>query len=156
MRHDADFIILLIQMATCLAEPILKLERKRKMPSRIIACLLFVLLISSCGNKSDQSGKTESTNLPGTKVGLVFDIGGRGDKSFNDAAYKGLEDAKKELGIDFEVIDPGDGADRESALRKLASKKDIGLVFGVGFIFTDDINKIATEFPSKKFACNYY
>lgn len=143
-------------MAACLAELILISERKGKMPSRIIACLFFVLLISSCGKKSDQSGKTENTNLPGTKVGLVFDIGGRGDKSFNDAAYKGLEDAKKEFGIDFEVIDPGDGADRESALRKLASKKDIGLVFGVGFIFTDDINKIATEFPSKKFACIDY
>ncbi len=90
------------------------------------------------------------------KVGLVFDIGGRGDKSFNDAAYNGLVRAKEKLGIEFEVIDPGDGADRESALRKLAAKKDIGLIFGVGFIFTEDINNIAKEFPDKKFACIDY
>lgn len=124
---------------------------------QIKTALLFALLsvLISCGNKDTQTGKDNSVQ-PGTKVGLVFDIGGRGDKSFNDAAYKGLEDAKRDLGIDFEVIDPGDGADRESALRKLASKREIGLVFGIGFIFTDDINKIASEFPSKKFACIDY
>ncbi|MBV6479848.1 MAG: Membrane lipoprotein TmpC [Ignavibacteria bacterium] len=115
--------------------------------------LLFTIFLS-CNKKN---GNDESAGKPaGLKAGLVFDIGGRGDKSFNDAAYKGLEKAKQELGIDFEVIDPGDGSDRESALRKLASKKEIGIVFGVGFIFTDDINNIAKEFPDKKFACIDY
>lgn len=126
------------------------------MLSKLFVCIVLSFVLSSCGKKTEQDGKSENASLPGTKVGLVFDIGGRGDKSFNDAAYKGLEDAKRELGIEFEVIDPGDGADRESALRKLASKKEIGLIFGVGFIFTDDINKIATEFSSKKFACIDY
>ncbi len=122
------------------------------------ALVVFLLFAFSCGQKSDkQTSEHIDKNVSEvSKVGLVFDIGGRGDKSFNDAAYKGLEDAKRELGVDFEVIDPGDGADRESALRKLASRKDIGLIFGVGFIFTDDINKIASEFPSKKFACIDY
>lgn len=120
----------------------------------VICTALFCLSIISCGKKESTSEK-ENPVIP-MKVGLVFDIGGRGDKSFNDAAYKGLEEAKEKLGIEFEVIDPGDGSDRESALRKLASKKDIGLVFGVGFIFTDDINNIAQEFPDKKFACVDY
>ncbi len=115
----------------------------------------FLLLsITSCGKKDSQISDKE-TSEP-LKVGLVFDIGGRGDKSFNDAAYKGLEEAKSRLGVDFEAIDPGEGSDRESALRKLASRKDIGLIFGVGFIFTDDINNIAKEFPDKKFACIDY
>jgi len=120
----------------------------------VILTALFCLCINACGKKENTSEK-ESSVTP-MKVGLVFDIGGRGDKSFNDAAFKGLEEAKEKLGIDFEVIDPGDGSDRESALRKLASKKDIGLVFGVGFIFTDDINNIAAEYPDKKFACVDY
>lgn len=117
---------------------------------------LFVLIffINSCNKKESPDSKAEVKSV--LKTGLVFDIGGRGDKSFNDAAYKGLEEAKEKLGIEFEVIDPGDGSDRESALRKLASKKDIGLIFGVGFIFTDDINNIALEFPDKKFACIDY
>jgi basic membrane protein A len=121
-----------------------------------ILMVLLILLTSfnSCGKKESQSNNEESSKP--TKVGLVFDIGGRGDKSFNDAAYKGLTDAKEKLGVDFEAIDPGDGADRESSLRKLASRKDIGLIFGVGFIFTDDINNIAKEFPDKKFACIDY
>ncbi len=122
------------------------------------AFLLFTFsvltILSSCGKKEIQTPQKENS-LP-LKVGLVFDIGGRGDKSFNDAAYKGLETAKSKLGIEFEAIDPGDGADRESSLRKLASRKDIGLIFGVGFIFTDDINNIAKEFPDKKFACIDY
>ncbi|MBS1550848.1 MAG: BMP family ABC transporter substrate-binding protein [Bacteroidetes bacterium] len=121
----------------------------------VFPLIVFILFVNSC-NKNDNSPVPKNETKAGTKVGLVFDIGGRGDKSFNDAAYKGLETAKEKLGIDFEVIDPGDGSDRESALRKLASKKDIGLVFGVGFIFTDDINNIATEFPDKKFACIDY
>jgi len=116
--------------------------------------LVSVLLLSSCGKKQDSPQQKENVTV--MKVGLVFDIGGRGDKSFNDAAYKGLELAKEKLGVDFESIDPGDGSDRESALRKLASKKEIGLIFGVGFIFTDDINNIAREFPDKKFACIDY
>ncbi len=121
---------------------------------KIIIYLLFVILVitvSSCNKK-----ETSSTNNGKLKVGLVFDVGGKGDKSFNDAAFKGLERAKSELGIDFEIIDPGDGSDRESALRRLSSRSDMALIFGVGFIFTDDITQIASEFPDKKFACVDY
>jgi basic membrane protein A len=85
-----------------------------------------------------------------------MDVGGRGDKSFNDAAYRGIERAKKELGVDFEYIEPGPGADRETALRQFANRPDISIIFGVGFIFTDDITAIAKEFPSKQFACVDY
>src|SRR4051812_31642937 len=86
-----------------------------------------------------------------TKVGLVFDVGGRGDKSFNDAAFRGLERAKKELGIEFEYIEPSEAADRENALRQFASGP-FDLVIGIGFIFTDDINRVAAAFPKKPFA----
>ena len=116
-----------------------------------VIILLCSIIISACNKKSNEI----NTNTK-KKVGLVFDVGGKGDKSFNDAAFKGLEHAKKDLGIDYEVIEPGDGADRESALRKLASKDDIGIVFAVGFIFTDDITAIAKDFPNKKFGCVDY
>jgi len=115
--------------------------------------VLLILFFSVSCKKSDNKNETTPSQL---KVGLVFDVGGRGDKSFNDAAYKGLERAKRDFGIDFEVIDPGEGSDRESALRKLANRKDIGIVFGVGFIFTEDITKIALDFPEKKFGCIDY
>ena len=122
------------------------------MKSRYLSVLLiFSIIIFSCNKKPVETGNSNKK-----KVGLVFDVGGKGDKSFNDAAFKGLERAKKEIGIDYEVIEPGDGADRESALRKLASKEDIGIVFAVGFIFTDDITAIAKDFPNKKFGCVDY
>ena len=115
----------------------------------IVPAVIFMAAFNGC------SEKDKSDVIPGKpiKAGLVFDVGGRGDKSFNDAAYNGLVRAQKELGVDFEIIDPGDGADREAALRKLAFKDGISVIFGVGFIFTEDITKVATEFYNKKFAC---
>ena len=85
----------------------------------------------------------------------MFDIGGRGDKSFNDAAYAGLERAKKDLGVDYSFLETSETADREAGLRQLAAT-DAQLIFGVGFLFTDDIHKLATEFADKKFACVDY
>jgi basic membrane protein A len=117
-----------------------------------IFILVFVSLIfCGCTKKSEQPPISS-----GFKVGLVFDVGGRGDKSFNDAAFRGLERAKQDLMIDFEYIEPGPGADREAALRQLATRDDISIIFGIGFIFTDDITNIAKEFPQKKFACVDY
>ncbi len=82
----------------------------------------------------------------------MFDVGGRGDKSFNDAAYAGLERAKQELGVEFVTLETSEGTDREAQMRQLAAG-DAQIIFGVGFLFTDDIKTLAAEFPNKKFAC---
>jgi basic membrane protein A len=87
----------------------------------------------------------------GVKVGLVFDVGGRGDRSFNDSAWKGLERARDELGVDIETIEPGDGSDREGALRQMAAG-GAKLVIGVGFLFSRDLDKVAAAFPNVAFA----
>jgi basic membrane protein A len=116
---------------------------------------LALLAPISCGKKSEAPPATGTTAKSALKVGLVFDVGGRGDKSFNDAAYAGLERAKKELGIDFTTLDTGEGTDREAALRQLAAGGS-RLVFGVGFLFSDDIRQLAREFPDVKFACIDY
>jgi len=84
-------------------------------------------------------------------VGIVFDVGGRGDKSFNDGAYLGGERAERELGAHVRFIEPGDGSDRESGLRLLAAE-GMDLVVGVGFIFSDDLTQLAKEYPNTKFA----
>jgi basic membrane protein A len=86
---------------------------------------------------------------------VVFDVGGLGDKSFNDAANRGMLKAKAELGVQTQYIEPGDGSDRESALRQRAAAGD-NVVIGVGFIFSDDITKLASQFPDTKFACIDY
>jgi basic membrane protein A and related proteins len=84
-------------------------------------------------------------------VGIVFDLGGRGDKSFSDGAYFGAERAERELGVRARFVDPVEGSDREAGLRLLAAE-GMDLVIGVGFIFSDDLAELAREYPNTKFA----
>ncbi|MGH9422093.1 MAG: BMP family lipoprotein, partial [Thermoanaerobaculia bacterium] len=100
-------------------------------------------------------GVTQSTKPGATNVGIVLDVGGRGDKSFNDGAYAGADSARRILGTNIRFIEPGEGSDREAGLRLLAAEK-MNLVVGVGFIFSDDITKLATEYPKTPFACVDY
>ena len=97
------------------------------------------------------SGAAEPPSGDTIDVGVVFDLGGRGDKSFNDGAYLGAERAEKDLGVEVRFIEPGEGSDRESGLRLLAAE-GMDLVIGVGFIFTDDLTQLAKEYPNTKFA----
>jgi len=86
------------------------------------------------------------------RVGIVYDVGGRGDKSFNDAAYAGLQRAIKVLKVEGKDLEPGPGgANREELLRTLA-EQNYDLVVGVGFLFTDAITAVAKDFPKVKFA----
>jgi len=103
--------------------------------------VLSLILLSSVGF----SAKT-------IRVGIVYDIGGRGDKSFNDAAYNGLQRAIKVLKVEGKDLEPGPGgANREELLRTLA-EQNYDLVIGVGFLFTDAITAVAKDFPKVKFA----
>jgi len=87
----------------------------------------------------------------GLDVGVVFDVGGRGDKSFNDGAFLGAERAIRELGARVRYIEPGEGTDREAGLRLLAAE-GLDLVIGVGFIFSDDLSQLSKEYPDVRFA----
>lgn len=91
----------------------------------------------------------------GLRVGLVFDVGGRGDKSFNDSAYRGVERARDELGVDVTYLEPEGAEDRESALRLFAAR-GYDLVLGVGFVFTSDVDAVARDYPAVRFACVDY
>ena len=106
------------------------------------AALLFVRPAGS----SEPAGDADAVT-----VGIVFDVGGRGDKSFNDGAFAGAERAAKEMGAIVRFIEPGDGSDREAGLRLLAAE-GMDLVIGVGFIFTDDLTLLAREYPNVNFA----
>ena len=114
--------------------------------------MVLAVLPAACARKPEQRAPAQAGK---PVIGLVFDVGGRGDKSFNDQAYAGLARAQKELGITFHTLETGEGADREAAMRQLAAG-DAQLIFGVGFLFTDDIRKLAGEFPDKRFACVDY
>ena len=114
----------------------------------LAAIALLAGFLSACGGGESESKK----KVDAFRVGLVFDIGGLGDKSFNDAAHRGLLKAREDLGIEFEYYEPAEGSEREAALRIFAAG-EADLVVGVGFLFSDDVKKVAEEFPEKKFAC---
>lgn len=112
----------------------------------ILILLNLLLLIPNPTQATD--GPKKQSNC---RVGIVFDVGGRGDKSFNDSAYIGLQRALKELPVEGRYLEPGEGADREAALRLLAAQ-GYDLVIGVGFIFSDDLRGVAADYPNLNFA----
>lgn len=97
------------------------------------------------------AGATGGKRAGGLEIGIVLDIGGRGDKSFNDGAFRGGERVAHDMGAHVIYIEPGDGSDREAGLRLLAAE-GADLVIGVGFIFTDDLLTLAREYPNIRFA----
>lgn len=84
-------------------------------------------------------------------VGLTFDIGGRGDQSFNDSAAAGIDCAVSNIGIAFTEAEPNaDGSNRAELLQLQADQSD--LVVAVGFLFADDVKAAAAENPDVNFA----
>jgi basic membrane protein A and related proteins len=82
---------------------------------------------------------------------IIFDMGGKFDKSFNEAAYNGIERWKKETGknyLEFEVSNP---TQREQAIRRMA-ERGASPIIGIGFAQGDAIQKVAKEFPKLNFA----
>ncbi len=121
-------------------------------PNRLIVGLLAlnVALVAVGALLIGDRGATTAVE-PRIRVGLVFDTGGKNDKSFNEAAWRGLQRARDELGVSIEFIEPSEGADRGTALRTLAARH-LDLVIGVGFIFGRDLERLAVEFPHVRFA----
>jgi basic membrane protein A and related proteins len=82
---------------------------------------------------------------------VVFDMGGKFDKSFNEAAYAGAERFKKETGIAYREFEVTAEAQREQALRNMA-RRGSTIVVGIGFSQASGMEKVAKEFPNLKFA----
>ena len=89
---------------------------------------------------------------PALTVGVAYDIGGRGDRSFNDASHAGLEKAQKQF--DFElvpVVTDGSSADREKRIRSLIAK-NCDPIIAIGSGYAPTLQALAVEYPSTHFA----
>jgi basic membrane protein A and related proteins len=86
-----------------------------------------------------------------TKVGIVFDIGGKNDRSFNAAAWEGVQRAEKDIGICLYDVEPGNPTSIEPAMRAFA-EKNFDLIIGVGFAQGPIMQSVATDYPNIKFA----
>jgi basic membrane protein A and related proteins len=120
----------------------------------LLVALGMVAAACGGGDEGGGGGGGGGTTAEAKKVGLVYDIGGRGDKSFNDSAAAGLDAAKSQQGDKVQVkdVEPNpDGSNRLELLNGLADE-GYGLIFGVGFLFSADIAKSATESPDTSYA----
>ena len=82
--------------------------------------------------------------------GLLYNLGGKFDKSFNEAAYAGAESFKARTGIDYLEFDPTAEAQREQALRKMA-QRGANIIVAVSFAQTSAVETVSAEFPEVKF-----
>jgi len=85
------------------------------------------------------------------KPAVVYDLGGKFDKSFNEAAYTGAERFKTEAGIEYRDFEIQNDSQREQALRNFA-RRGHNPVIGIGFSQAQALEKVAKEFPDTKFA----
>ncbi len=119
------------------------------------------LFVGGCVGTESSDSKPEANTAaagenPGGEgkklaIGMVFDSGGIGDKSFNDSANRGLERAKAELGVDVRTIDSKSEKDYTTNLSTLA-EQGCDLVFAVGITQQNALTEVAENFPKTKFA----
>jgi len=85
------------------------------------------------------------------RVGIVFDIGGKDDKSFNAAAWEGVRRAAQDFPIHLRDVEPGDPTSIEPSMRAFA-ERGYDLIIGVGFAQAPIVNQVARDYPDLKFA----
>jgi basic membrane protein A and related proteins len=122
----------------------------RKFMPLVAAALVAVLTLAlGAGTGAARTDTTEAT--PTFKVALVTDIGGLDDRSFNFLANKGLQDAKRKLGIEGRVFISKSDRDYIPNL-STAARQGYNLVISVGFLMGDSTAAVAKRFPKTKFA----
>ncbi|MER7402025.1 BMP family ABC transporter substrate-binding protein [Streptomyces sp. NPDC000070] len=108
------------------------------------------LVATACGGTSGESGGGDGNDRG---LAIAYDIGGKGDQSFNDAAYAGLTKAKDEFGYKTADIEPTEGetdADKEQRLASLA-KQGYNPIIGVGFAYGPAMKNVASKYPDTTF-----
>jgi basic membrane protein A len=117
------------------------------MKSLFTAALTFsVLLTASC-----RAATATADDPSKVHVGIVFDIGGKDDRSFNAAAWQGVQRAAKDLPIVLRDVEPGDPTSIEPAMRAFA-ERSYNLIIGIGFAQTPQIEAVAKDYPNLNFA----
>lgn len=131
------------------------MRRVAKLSAACIATAALALTATACGSTSSDNDKAagSSSDGKGMKIGLAFDVGGRGDHSFNDSAARGTDKASKEFGgsvKDLTAKSTDTEADREQRLSDLA---DAGYnpIVAVGYAYATSVDKVAAKYPKTSF-----
>jgi basic membrane protein A and related proteins len=119
------------------------------------------LTLAACGNSDNGTGSSDTSSSTSSsasakklKVGMAYDVGGRGDQSFNDAAARGLDKAKSDLGVDAKEAAAVNGENEAAREERLQQLVDAGYthVVAVGFAYAEAVGKVAKADPDVHFA----
>jgi basic membrane protein A and related proteins len=128
------------------------LRRMMKLAAVFTAAMLMV---AGCGGDDDSDtaggGGDQKEKV---KIGLAYDIGGRGDQSFNDAAAAGLDKAKSDFDVEARELEaaPGESEAAKEERLNLLVQGGYNPVIGVGFAYAGSMKKVAAANPNVKFA----
>ena len=131
----------------------------RRLAYLAVLVLAPLALLAGCGSDDDEAGTTTGETAAATteasgedlKIGLVTDIGGLDDRSFNFLANKGLQQAEEELGVAGRVVISRSNSDYVPNLSRLA-QQDYDLVIAVGFLMAEAVETVANRFKDVNFA----
>ncbi|MER6473719.1 BMP family lipoprotein [Streptomyces collinus] len=131
------------------------MSRRTRFSQAAVAVTVVALAAAGCGKSSSDSATSSSKDgkYSGKGIGLAYDIGGKGDQSFNDAAYAGFKKAQDEFKIGGRDIEPQaneSDADKIQRLETLA-KAGYNPVIGVGFAYAPAVKQVATKYPKVTF-----
>jgi basic membrane protein A len=132
----------------------------RRMTKTAALLSAAALLLSACGGDDGETSTNGNGNgeEPGAqsdiKVGMAYDVGGRGDQSFNDAAARGLDRAVDEFGMASQESEADDGEPESAREERLRTFADAGFdpIIAVGFAYSASVAKVAEEYPDVHFA----
>jgi len=115
---------------------------------QIFVGLIALLTLASAACTERTEARREGCQI---KVGIVFDIGGKNDRSFNAAAWEGVKRAERDMPVCLYDVEPGNPTSIEPAMRAFA-EKNFDLIVGVGFAQGPIMQRVATDYPNVKFA----
>ena len=119
----------------------------KKLGAVSLSIVMSASMLVGCGTKSTEGNSTASSDI---KIGMVADLGGINDESFNQSAWEGLQQAEKDFGIEIKVIESKQASEYIPNMESLLDE-DVDMVIGVGYTMKEDIQKQAENYPDKQF-----
>ena len=128
----------------------------RKTARFAAVAMAAALTLSACGSDDGTEEGTDGGDAPTSdvKVGMAYDVGGRGDQSFNDSAAAGLDQAVEEFGMESQESEAEDGEAESAREERLRTFADAGYdpIIAVGFAYAASVAKVSEEYPDVNFA----
>ncbi|MGH2660653.1 MAG: BMP family lipoprotein [Actinomycetota bacterium] len=118
---------------------------------RLLALVAVLTMIAAACADEEEPGQPSPTAGEAVSVGLVYDIGGRGDLSFNDSAAAGLDRAAGEFTVEPQELEPNQGGTNRAELLDLLASQGTDLIVGVGFLFAETVCAAGAKYPDVNF-----